>query len=102
MSDPNSVPGDRRPRVGRCVRTANLSWRQDLRTRLILAIAPYRTALSRNFGRPDPSGISTLWAKIGNAQIEDNNSALPRKQTLRANAAAYSITSSAKTYSCAG
>ena len=32
------------PRVGRSVRAANLPWRQDLRTRLILAVTPERTA----------------------------------------------------------
>ena len=55
VSDPNSVPGDPGPRVGRCVRPANLPWRQDLRRRLILAITQARFART-----PSPSGKSGL------------------------------------------
>ena len=45
------------PGVGRCVRPAGLPWRQGLRTRLILEVAPVRYV--PNFGRLDLSVISS-------------------------------------------
>jgi hypothetical protein len=53
VSDPNSVPGDSGPGVGRCVRPASLPWRQDLRTRLIFSSYASQLRISA----PDHSGL---------------------------------------------
>ena len=49
-----------KPRVGRCVRSANLSWRQNLRTRLIFAVAPHRTAFLQPCERCDGLALCSL------------------------------------------
>jgi hypothetical protein len=64
VSDWNSVPGDSELRVGGCVRPANLPWRQDLRTRLILVAAPHGSALPRT------SDVQTLINTL--SQLQDS------------------------------
>src|ERR1700741_407722 len=61
--DPNSVRRDSGPGVGRGLRPASLPWCQDLRTRLILAVTPHRSALPRTSDVPASIALSRLRAK---------------------------------------
>src|SRR5215831_15392326 len=72
VSDSNSVPGDPGPRVGHCIRPANLPWRQDLRTRLTIAghnLDAERAQHAFNVAELE-SQVAILLKELGQARYE--------------------------------